>query len=110
MTKKICTLCSKEFEDFGHDNIVICMRCNKPPPSEEEIISLQNAEKLKNFSLIDEIIREPLGGAHRDVEGMADKLKLRLLKNLNNLNEFDNKSLVSMRQKKIEAYGEFTQV
>jgi len=26
------------------------------------------------------------------------------------LNEFDNKSLVSMRQKKIEAYGEFTQV
>jgi acetyl-CoA carboxylase carboxyl transferase subunit alpha len=68
------------------------------------------AEKLKNFSLIDEIIGEPLGGAHRDVEGMADKLKLRLLKNLNNLNEFDNKSLVSMRQKKIEAYGEFTQV
>ena len=68
------------------------------------------AEKLKNFSLIDEVIREPLGGAHRDFEGMADELKLRLLKNLNNLNEFDEKSLVSMRQKKIAAYGEYTQV
>ena len=68
------------------------------------------AEKLKKFSLIDEVIGEPLGGAHRDFEGMADKLKLRLLKNLNNLNEFDEKSLVSMRQKKIAAYGEYTQV
>ena len=68
------------------------------------------AEKLKNFSLIDEVIGEPLGGAHRDFEGMADELKLRLLKNLNNLNEFDEKSLVSMRQKKIAAYGEYTQV
>ena len=68
------------------------------------------AEKLKNFSLIDEVIGEPVGGAHRDFEGMADELKLRLLKNLNNLNEFDEKSLVSMRQKKIAAYGEYTQV
>ena len=68
------------------------------------------AEKLKKFSLIDEVIGEPLGGAHRDFEGMADKLKLSLLKNLNNLNEFDKKSLVSMRQKKIAAYGEYTQV
>ena len=68
------------------------------------------AEKLKNFSLIDEVIGEPVGGAHRDFEGMAEKMKLRLLKNLNNLNEFDKKSLVSMRQKKIAAYGEYTQV
>ena len=65
---------------------------------------------MKENKLIDKIIKEPLGGAHRDFEGMADKLKLRLLKNLNNLNEFDEKSLVSMRQKKIAAYGEYTQV
>ena len=68
------------------------------------------AEKLKNFSLIDEIIGEPRGGAHRDIESMADKLKLRLLKNLDNLGEFDKKSLVSLRQEKIAAYGEYTQV
>lgn len=38
--------------------------------------------RLKELGLIDEIVNEPLGGAHRDVEAMAQNLKNSLLENL----------------------------
>jgi acetyl-CoA carboxylase carboxyl transferase subunit alpha len=43
------------------------------------------SDRLKELNLIDEIVPEPLGGAHRDIEAMAKNLKLALLEGLENV-------------------------
>ncbi len=35
MAKKKCDKCNKEFEDFGHEHITTCMRCNRPKYTEQ---------------------------------------------------------------------------
>ena len=49
--KKACTVCQNDFEDFGHENITVCMNCNKPAPSEQNKIYQEKAKKLKIFPL-----------------------------------------------------------
>ena len=49
--KKSCTVCQNDFEDFGHENMTVCMNCNKPSPSEQNKIYEEKAKKLKNFPL-----------------------------------------------------------
>jgi len=63
--------------------------------------------KLKDQGLIDEILPEPLGGAHRDPAAMATTLKRGLVANLGALLERDLDSLVADRYQRIKAYGRF---
>ena len=63
--------------------------------------------KLKDQGLIDEILPEPLGGAHRDPAAMARTLKRGLVANLGALLERDLDSLVADRYQRIKAYGRF---
>jgi acetyl-CoA carboxylase carboxyl transferase subunit alpha len=63
--------------------------------------------KLKDQGLIDEILPEPLGGAHRDPAAMAMTLKRGLVANLGALMERDLDSLVADRYQRIKAYGRF---
>ena len=65
------------------------------------------SEKLKDQGLIDEILPEPLGGAHRDPAAMARTLKRGLVANLGALLERDLDSLVADRYQRIKAYGRF---
>ena len=37
------------------------------------------AERLQELGLVDEVLREPLGGAHRDPQAMAEALKAALI-------------------------------
>lgn len=61
------------------------------------------ASDLIELKVIDEIIPEPTGGAHRDVDGAAAILKEHLLKNLNSLADIDGHALIEQR---IEKYAE----
>ncbi|MCW8332887.1 acetyl-CoA carboxylase carboxyl transferase subunit alpha [Vibrio sp. SCSIO 43135] len=63
------------------------------------------APRLKELELIDEIIEEPLGGAHRDHQQMAANMKATLLKQLNELEQFDNDSLLERRYQRLMSYG-----
>ena len=65
------------------------------------------SDKLKDQGLIDEILPEPLGGAHRDPAAMATTLKRGLVANLGALLERDLDSLVADRYQRIKAYGRF---
>lgn len=66
------------------------------------------SSKLKDLGLVDRIIKEPLGGAHRDVDAMAQSIKQELQSALDQLCGLDVKRLVEERNRKIMGIGNFT--
>jgi len=66
------------------------------------------SSKLEKIGLIDEIIREPLGGAHRDIKKMSHDLRETLIRSLSELMKTSKDQLLAERGKKISGYGEFT--
>lgn len=65
------------------------------------------AKNLLKAGLVDEIVPEPLGGAHRDPEGMAADLKKCLMKNLQELRRYPVATLMQSRYNKFRAMGVF---
>ena len=65
------------------------------------------AERLAELDLVDEIIKEPLGGAHRDLESMSEALKTTLLKHLTDVQAMPTDKLVELRNKRIRNLGQF---
>jgi acetyl-CoA carboxylase carboxyl transferase subunit alpha len=65
------------------------------------------SERLKELKLIDEIVPEPLGGAHRDVEEMASRVRKSIETKLKELESVSADKLIERRQKRILDYGEF---
>jgi acetyl-CoA carboxylase carboxyl transferase subunit alpha len=68
------------------------------------------ATSLKKLGLIDEVVPEPLGGAHRDVPAMAKTLKARLLASLDTLAELPADQLIEARYARLMQYGKFEEV
>ena len=69
-----------------------------------EVMGL-TAQRLKELKLIDEIVAEPLGGAHRDYAEIAENLKQRILTDLHELDNLDKESLLNRRYKRVMSYG-----
>ena len=65
------------------------------------------AHRLKAIGLIDKIINEPLGGAHRDPKQMAGLLKRALADSLRQLQGMKVKDLLESRHQKLMSYGKF---
>lgn len=63
------------------------------------------APRLKELGLVDEIITEPLGGAHRNVDVMAQSLKQSLIRNLAELQGLPLDRLLDQRYAKLMAIG-----
>jgi acetyl-CoA carboxylase carboxyl transferase subunit alpha len=63
------------------------------------------ASTLLKLGLIDEVIAEPLGGAHRDPDATAQQLKRTLLKNLTELNKIPLEKLLEQRYNKFMNMG-----
>ena len=63
------------------------------------------AARLKELKLIDGIVSEPLGGAHRNVDEMANILKQRLLTDLNELHSLHTDELLKQRYQKLMSNG-----
>ena len=64
-----------------------------------------DAENLINFGLIDEVINEPLGGAHRDVKGACNIISDSIEKSLKSLKDKDIEEILNQRYQKIMSYG-----
>ena len=60
---------------------------------------------LVKLNVIDEVISEPLGGAHRDIDKTIENVKQSLVKNLKELNSSKHTNLLSLRRKKYLKYG-----
>ncbi len=62
---------------------------------------------LKSFGIVDDVISEPIGGAHRDPKGMATTLKQYLTRSIRELKEFAPEALVQARYDKFRRMGSF---
>lgn len=65
------------------------------------------SERLKKLELIDKIIEEPLGAAHRNFAKMAENLKTALLEDLQELDELAVDDLLERRYRRLMSYGIF---
>ncbi len=65
------------------------------------------APRLRELGLVDVIVPEPLGGAHRDVEAMATNLKQTLLSALVELDKTPPAELLKVRYARLMQYGKF---
>ena len=64
-----------------------------------------SANELKKLKIIDEIIEEPLGGAHRDYDLISSSIKDSLIKNLSALNSISMEQLLDRRYKRLVEIG-----
>jgi len=60
---------------------------------------------LEELGIVDETIPEPMGGAHRDMDKMAETLKIRLTEQLNHLTAIDTDELLAKRYERLMSYG-----
>lgn len=65
------------------------------------------SQRLEKFGLVDEVIAEPVGGAHRNPEAMAQALQNALVDNLRQLEAMPITELLARRQQRIESVGQF---
>jgi acetyl-CoA carboxylase carboxyl transferase subunit alpha len=65
------------------------------------------AERLLKLGLIDEVIPEPLGGAHRDPQGISETIKNSLLNTLGELQSVPVGNLVEQRRRRLAGYGAY---
>lgn len=69
-----------------------------------EVMGL-TAPRLKELELIDNIVPEPLGGAHRNVEQIAQSLKQRIVEDLAELDQLNKEELLERRYQRLMNYG-----
>ena len=64
-----------------------------------------DASNLRKLGLVDEVIEEPLGGAHRDIRGVSNSISQVIEKKLQTFDEVDISDLLKKRYEKIMSYG-----
>ena len=67
------------------------------------------AGRLKQLGLIDELLEEPLGGAHRDPAATAASLKEAVIRHLDELEQLSPEELLARRAAKISGFGVFSE-
>jgi len=65
------------------------------------------AQRLKSLGLVDRVISEPIGGAHRDVDSMSQTLRRAIADALRQVQGLRPEELVAKRQERLLSYGKF---
>jgi acetyl-CoA carboxylase carboxyl transferase subunit alpha len=84
----------------------ILWRSAEKAPEAAEALGI-TASRLKAMGLIDKIVPEPLGGAHRDPQATAQSLRKALAEALKQLRDKKPKELVEERLERLMGYGKF---
>jgi acetyl-CoA carboxylase carboxyl transferase subunit alpha len=66
------------------------------------------AERLKALGLVDEVLKEPHGGAHRDPQAMGETVRASISKHLAELRQMPVTQLLDARQAKLRSFGVFS--
>jgi len=67
------------------------------------------ADRLSKLGLVDELVREPLGGAHRDPQAMAESLRQVLSRHLGALEQLPVERLMADRERRLRSFGVFSE-
>jgi len=93
--------CAAILETFGRD----------PGRKDEAAAALRvTAKSALEFGIIDEILPEPLGGAHHDIDATAATLKEAILRHLRNLDKLSTDNLLEQRYAKFRNMGIFDEI
>jgi len=65
------------------------------------------ADSLNEFGLVDEVLAEPLGAAHRDPAAMAEVIRNALQKHLSDIDNLDTEGLLEQRQQRLAGFGQY---
>ena len=65
------------------------------------------ASSLSEFGLVDEVLPEPLGGAHRNPKAMAEVVRNALLSSLEEMAQLSTDQLLERRQQRLASFGQF---
>ncbi|MGI9272876.1 MAG: acetyl-CoA carboxylase carboxyltransferase subunit alpha [Woeseiaceae bacterium] len=65
------------------------------------------ASSLNEFGLVDDVLTEPLGGAHRDPSVAAEVIRNAILKSLEELDQLSPEQLLEERQRRLASFGQF---
>jgi acetyl-CoA carboxylase carboxyl transferase subunit alpha len=68
------------------------------------------AERLAKLGLVDEVVEEPLGGAHREPQAMADSLKQAILRHLREVEQWPEEQLLERRYARLRGQGIYRSV
>lgn len=82
----------------------ILWRSAEKAPEAAEAMGL-TAHRLHELEIVDEVIPEPLGGAHRDYDLAAGRLRKSLLAALDELSAYDGEALIERRYQRLMSYG-----
>ena len=78
----------------------------KPEHAEDAARALGiTSDSLLKLSLVDEVIEEPLGGAHRNPEEVADSLSTIISRQLEKLDQLSTEELLNQRHQRLMSYG-----
>src|SRR5690606_30699051 len=67
------------------------------------------ADRLKELQLVDEVLAEPLGGAHRDPDAMGRTVKDAILRHLDDLSRLTPAELVEQRSERLASFGVYSE-
>ncbi len=87
----------------------ILWKCADKAPEAAETLGI-TAARLKTLGLVDKVVAEPLGGAHRDPAQMADNLKKAIAESLRGFHNLDTEELIAQRHARIRAMGKFKEI
>lgn len=65
------------------------------------------AENLNEFGLVDEVLQEPCGGAHRNPKEMAEVVRNAILQSLDELGQLSTEQLLERRQQRLASFGQY---
>lgn len=82
----------------------ILWKTSEKAPEAADAMGL-TAERLKELGFVDELVKEPLGGAHRDMDAMADSLRKAVIRQLKKLRSLDTPALLARRYERLMSYG-----
>jgi acetyl-CoA carboxylase carboxyl transferase subunit alpha len=82
----------------------ILWKTSDKAPEAAEAMGL-TAERLQTLDFVDELVKEPLGGAHRDFDTMADNLRKAIIRQLKKLRALDEPVLLKRRYERLMSYG-----
>jgi len=65
------------------------------------------ADSLNSFGLVDDVLAEPLGGAHRNPRQAAEVIRNAILQNLDELDQLSVEQLLENRQRRLASFGQY---
>ena len=102
---KVCVLENAYYSVISPEGCAAILWKNGSKAPEAAAVLKLTAPDLLKMGIIDEVIPEPLGGAHTDSERMGQTLKETIRKNLQELNALKKEELLKLRYKKFRGMG-----